>query len=127
MLQSWHSQPTTVHRDSTMAQVRLLTYLLTYLLQHLHSKFLYPGTRSSSTARCAMCVAAFCITDDKPRFELNRLCNRACRQRYCFTTECKQSNFLSIWSDRGVAKGPWSPNHGLSGFFNGKKTGFVGT
>jgi len=32
-----------------------------------------PGTRSSSTARLAMCVAAFCIADDKPKLEQNRL------------------------------------------------------
>jgi len=35
----------------------------------------HPGTRSSSTARRAMCVAAFWIVDDKLRLEQNRLYN----------------------------------------------------
>jgi len=50
-----------------------LHHLLTYFKKHLID--CYPGTRSSSTARRAMWVAAFWIVDDKLKLEQKRLYN----------------------------------------------------
>ena len=57
----------------------------------------YPGTRSSSTARRAMWVAAFWIVDERLKLEQNRLYSTTYSLPPTNTSQCSHSYFWSTW------------------------------